>query len=146
MWYGLTSSSSSSRAFDLYTWSWVHSQPAKWHVPVHRHWTVSTENAPTTILVIFFQNKNIFYKYAKQLVKFADICTELPAPFSSFHKMNSVEHIFGDSAMYGRTCHRGSCVRCFATKHTQIISSQNFVHVTDTALTSIKMICQMPIL
>jgi len=98
---------------------------------------VSTENASTTILVIFFQNKNIFYKYAKQLVKCADICTELPVPFSSVHKINSVEHVFVDFAMYSRTCHRGSCVRCFATKHTQIISSQNFVHVADTALTCI---------
>jgi hypothetical protein len=96
---------------------------------------VFIENAPTTILVIFFQNKNIFYKYAKQLVKFTDICIELPVPFSSVHKINSVEHVFGDSARYSRTCHRGSCVRCFATKHTQIISSQNFVHEADTALT-----------
>jgi hypothetical protein len=66
--------------------------------------------------------------------KITDICTELPVPFSSVHKINSVEHVFGDSAMYNRTYYRGSCVRCFATKHTQI-SSQNFVHVANTALT-----------
>jgi len=119
----------------IYTWSWIYSQPAKWHVYTHRHWTVSTETAPTTILVIFFQNKNMFYKYAKHLVIFADICTQLTVPFSLVHKINSVEHVFGDSAMYSRTCHRGSCVRSFATKHTHIISSQNFVHVADTALT-----------
>lgn len=95
---------------------------------------MSTENAPT-MLVIFFHSKNIFYKYAKQLVKFADMRTELPVPFSSVYKINSVEHVFGDSAIYSRTCLRGSCVRCFATKHTQIISSQNFVHAADTALT-----------
>lgn len=83
----------------IYTWSWIHSQPAKWHVYTHRHWIVSTENAPTTILVIFLQNKNLFYKYAKQLVKFADICTELPVPFSSVHKINSVEHVLGESAV-----------------------------------------------
>jgi len=77
----------------------------------------------------------MFYKYAKHLVIFADICTQLTVPFSLVHKINSVEHVFGDSAMYSRTCHRGSCVRSFATKHTHIISSQNFVHVADTALT-----------
>lgn len=103
-------------------------------VCIHTDTEVSTENAPTIILVIFFQNQNIFHKYAKQLVKFTDICTELPVHFSSVHKINSVEHVFGDSSMYNRACYRGSCVKCYATKHTQI-SSQNFVNVTNTALT-----------
>jgi hypothetical protein len=71
--------------------------------------------------------------YAIQLVKLADIFTKLPVPSSSVHKINLVEHAFGDSAVFSRTFHRGSCVRCLATKHSQIILSQNFVHVADTA-------------